>query len=337
MSRALPPTPEWRNVDPAIFRNEIMPRSEPAVLRGLVRDWPAAAEFARSPRAFCDYVGRFDRGAPVVTFVGDASIKGRFWYREDMRGYNFEKVRESYPDFVRRLFAHEGEADAPSVYMGAASVSEGFPDFARENATPLVEESVTPRLWIGNAVQVSTHYDLSDNIACVVGGRRRVTLFPPDQLANLYVGPLEFTLAGQPVSMVNLQRPDFARYPRFEEALAHAQVAELEPGDALFIPTLWWHNIASLEPVNALVNYWWKDEIDGAGSPFECLIHALISIRNLPEPERRAWRLIFDHYIFELGGDPVAHLPPEHQGVLGNLTPELAQYIKAFLARSLNR
>jgi hypothetical protein len=337
VSQSFPPVPEWRDVDPATFANEVRRQYRPAVLRGLVRDWPAVAAFAASPRAFFDYVGRFDRGAPVVSFIGDPAIKGRFWYREDMRGYNFERVRETYGAFVERLFACAEDPDPPSVYMGAAPVTECFPEFAAENVNALVQPSVVPRLWVGNAVKVSTHYDLSDNIACVIGGHRRVTLFPPDQLPNLYVGPLEFTLAGQPVSMVDLHAPDFDRYPRFREALAAAQVAELDPGDAIYIPTLWWHNIVSLDRMNAMVNYWWKDEMADAGSPFECLVHALISIRNLPEPERQAWRLIFDHYIFETGGDPVAHLKPEHQGVLGKLTPDLAKYIRSWLVRSLNR
>ena len=80
-----------------------------------------------------------------------------------------------------------------------------------------------PRVWFGNRVTVQTHYDISSNIACVVAGRRRFTLFPPEQLVNLYVGPLEFTLAGQPISMVKLEQPDFERYPRFRQALAAAQ------------------------------------------------------------------------------------------------------------------
>src|SRR5690625_7659936 len=86
--------------------------------------------------------------------------------------------------------------------------------FARENHCDLVGSTAVARIWVGNAATVSTHYDLLDNIVCVVSGRRRFTLFPPEQLTNLYVGPLDFTLSGQPVSMVNLQDPDFDRLDR---------------------------------------------------------------------------------------------------------------------------
>ena len=69
----------------------------------------------------------------------------------------------------------------------------------------LPPELARPRIWLGNRSEVSAHFDLSDNIACVVAGRRRFTLFPPDQVANLYVGPLDHTMAGQPASMVAAQ------------------------------------------------------------------------------------------------------------------------------------
>ena len=51
------------------------------------------------------------------------------------------------------------------------------------------------------------------------------------------------TIAGQPISMVDLDDPDFERFPKFREALRHALVAELEPGDAIYIPALWWHGV----------------------------------------------------------------------------------------------
>ena len=57
-------------------------------------------------------------------------------------------------------------------------------------------EGVPPRLWLGNAIKVATHYDQMENIGIVVTGRRRFTLFPPEQVANLYMGPIELTPAG---------------------------------------------------------------------------------------------------------------------------------------------
>ncbi|WBY09503.1 cupin-like domain-containing protein [Sphingomonas sp. 7/4-4] len=173
-------------------------------------------------------------------------------------------------------------------------------------------------------------------MACVVAGQRRFTLFPPDQIHNLYVGPLDRTIAGQPTSMVELNAPDFNRFPGFRKALAAAATAELEPGDAIYIPALWWHQVEALAPFNVLVNYWWNDSPDAAAR-FDAMVHAALAIGHLPAKRRAAWEAMFDTFVFRHHGDPVAHLAPEHRSVLGEPTPQLRAYIKAYLARGLQR
>jgi hypothetical protein len=176
-----------------------------------------------------------------------------------------------------------------------------------------------------------------DNLAVCAVGRRRFTLFPPEQFANLYPGPLENTPAGRPVSMVDLRDPDLAAYPRFREALASAQVAELEPGDALFVPSMWWHHVEGLDPFNVLVNYWWRDAPHFLGKPEDALFHAILALRDLPEAEKAHWRALLDHYVFTNGADVTDHLPPDGRGILAPLTAETAGQIRARLLRSLSR
>ena len=164
-------------------------------------------------------------------------------------------------------------------------------------------------IWIGNRTVIPAHYDLPDNLACVAAGRRRFTLFPPEQLRNLYVGPLDFTPAGQAVSLVDLHQPDLARYPRFAEALAQAQSAELEAGDALFIPSMWWHHVEGLTPFNILVNYWWRQSPGWMDTPFNTLLLALLTMRELPPAQRAAWQELFRHYVFDSDSSEAAHIP----------------------------
>jgi len=152
-----------------------------------------------------------------------------------------------------------------------------------------------------------------ENIGCVVAGRRRFTVFPPEQTSNLYVGPLDLTPAGAPVSMVSVTAPEFERFPRFREALANGLVADLEPGDAIYIPYLWWHHVESLERFNVLVNYWWNPAPAGLGAPFDSIFHGMMAIGGLPANQRKAWRALFDHYVFRLDGDPAEHLPAARQ------------------------
>jgi hypothetical protein len=329
---------EYHGVDERMFRDEIAPAYRPAVLRGLEAGWPAGAACSTVDGALA-YLGRFDGGTQAEAFVGQSEIGGRFFYRPDMSGFNFARRKGPFREIVRYIAALSAEAPGdPTIYVGAAPVPEALPGFDGENAMPLSGAgSAVPRIWIGNRTEVSTHFDLSHNIACVVARPRRVRHRPPDQVQNLYVGPLDHTMAGQPASMVPVHAPDLERFPRFAAALACAQVAELEPGDAIYVPTLWWHHVDALSPFNILVNYWWEPQAREAGSPFEALVHAILSIKQLPEPEREAWRAFFNHYVFRDFGEPAAHLDPAHRGILGAPTPELRHRIRQFLLRGLSR
>ncbi len=329
------PIREIDRIDPKAFRDEIVPGYAPVVLRGLVRDW--ALVQAGSDEAAVEHLLGFDKGGVAEAFVGPPTINGRFFYADDMRSFNFDRRRGRLGDLLRYVLGLRGKADAPAVYAGAVETREALPGFGAANAMPLLDGmGAVPRIWIGNASTVSTHFDASDNIACVAAGRRRFTLFPPSQIHNLYVGPLDHTMAGQPASMVELNNPDFERFPRFREALDHAQSAELEPGDAIYIPSLWWHQVDALSPFNLLVNYWWSDSPDQAAR-FEAMIYAVMAIGHLPEARREAWSAMFDTFVFRRHGDPAAHMAPEHRGVVGEPTPQLRQYIKGFLARGLQR
>jgi hypothetical protein len=329
--------PEWRDVEPGTIFDEILGSSEPALLRGAARHWPAVRAGLESPRAMSDYLLGFDTGAAAEIMLGEPSIGGYFFYDDDLTGLNFRRQRQPLRDCLRLIQEAVAEPRPPALYVGALPMPQALPGFTRDNSLGWLDPRIVPRLWLSNRVTVQTHYDLSCNLACVVAGRRRFTLFPPEQFENLYVGPFEFTLAGQPVSMVRLDQPDDRRYPRFREAWTQARTAELGPGDVLYIPYMWWHHVESLEPFNVLVNYWWDDTPAWMGSPFEALVHALMSVRSLPPHKRAIWEKLFSHYVFEKDGEIAAHLPPARRGLQGAMDPRLAAHARAWLASALNR
>jgi hypothetical protein len=280
----------------------------PVVLRGLARHWPAVAAARRSDEDLAAYIRRFDNGRSTEVLVGPPEIDGRFFYDEQLQGCNFQKRQGPISAVVDRILAMRAEADPDALYAGAAAIDDHLPGWGTDNALPVTLPTAIARLWIGNATHVSTHFDETSNIAVVIAGRRRFTLFPPDQFENLYVGPLHFTIAGPPVSMVDLEHPDFDRYPRFAEALKHGLAADLEPGDAIYIPPIWWHNVQAGSPFNAMVNFWW--EAPEATSALDALMRSVVAIRDLPRPNRDAWRRWFERYVFDDdAGDLVAHLP----------------------------
>jgi hypothetical protein len=322
-----------RDVDLKTFHEEIVPAAKPVVLRQLVTDWPAVRAARESPRALADAIKGFDRGAIPYVIEQPPELDGRLFYRDDMSGLNFTRQHAGIGATLDRLLALQDQPNPGSIFLESMKTDDYLPDFANAHVNPLLDASVRPRIWIGNRVKVQTHYDLLYNIACVAGGRRRFTLFPPEQVANLYIGPFDFTPSGAPVSMVPLTQPDLARFPRFAEALAHAQQAELEPGDAIYIPYAWWHHVESLTPFNVLVNYWWNDA-PKVGSPYAVLLHASLSIRGLPEDQRRVWRTMFEQFAFADPDAAMSHLLPENRGLLGPSTRERTDEIRKILAQT---
>jgi hypothetical protein len=326
---------EWHGVTRTQFEEEIFPAGAPAVLRGLAAGWPAVSAGRASPAAMADYLSGFATGAPVHVMVGAPAIGGRFFYNDTLTGLNYDNVSTPFGDVLASLLHSLDAPDPPALYAGAVAIPAQLPGFTRDNSLDILGPAIEPKIWLGNRVTVQTHFDMSYNVACVVAGRRRFTLIPPDQLENMYVGPLEFTLAGPPISMVRLEAPDFDRFPRFRAAWAAAQTADLEPGDALFIPYMWWHHVESRERFNVLVNYWWDDLPAWQGSPFWVLMHAILSVRNLPPDQRDIWRRVFEHFVFSGGEAALGHLTDAQRGVQGAPSREKAQMIRNYIAQML--
>lgn len=331
------PVAEYEDVDRQRFRDEIRPPGQPAVLRGLAADWPAVAAAKQSADRLVDYLKGLLTERPVSVLIGPPEIEGRFFYRPDLLALNFTRGSSSLDAFLDRLLADRGNPRPHAAAVQSEPIPELLPGFHEANDTDLVDGDVVPRAWIGNRVRVAAHYDLKENIGVVVAGRRRFTLFPPEQVANLYPGPFELTPAGTPVSLVDPAAPDLDTYPRFIDALEAAQTAELEPGDAIYIPYHWWHAVDSLEPVNMLVNYWWSEARADLGSPYDALLLALYALRHLPEEQRAVWRMLFNHYVFCADGDPASHLPEAARGVLGAPTPQQLEWMRTMLKHKLGQ
>lgn len=314
----------------------------PAILRGIARDVPLVAAGRSGADAAITWLKQFDGGRPVTAYVGEPAIGGRFGYTADCTALNFVRERGALSAYLDQILATLDDPAAPAVYIGSTDIDQYMPGLRAQAALPfgdpeLVEHPPLVSIWIGNRTIASAHYDMSNNIAVALVGRRRFTLFPPDQVANLYPGPLDPTPAGQVVSMVDFDAPDFTRHPGFADALAAAEVAELEPGDALIYPALWWHQVEALDPFNAMINYWWNTSPRFMDTPQNTLLHGLLSLRDRPDHEKQAWRALFDYYVFGAGDRAAAHLPEAARGDLAPMDAHRARGLRANLLRRLNR
>jgi len=325
------PMREYHAVDRRTLDEEIRPAAQPAVLRGIGAEWPAVQASKRSPRDAVDYLLSFRATQDVLTLIGAPEIGGRFFYSPDYQGFNFTRATVPLAPFLERLLRDQDAAKPFSLAVQSEIIPQLLPGFAEANHLPQIDAAVQPRIWIGNRIRVAPHYDLMENVGVVMAGRRRFTLFPPEQLPNLYMGPIELTPAGTPISLVDLANPDLERFPLYAEAAKHAQVATLEEGDGIYIPFHWWHAVDSLEPVSIFVNYWWNGAQPGLGNPYDALLHALYTFRGMPDEHRAVWRMVFENFVFPAQGDPVAYLPEHAKGVLGPPTPEKLERMRATL------
>ena len=328
---------EIAGLRPGDLGSEILASTEPLLLRGLVADWPMVKAGLASPRDADAYLRRWYRDATVNAMLGAPETEGRFFYNDDLSGFNFYPVRVRLDTVLDELAKHLATTPPPTIYVGSTTIDTALPGFRGENDVDLGARDALASIWIGNRTVIAAHYDLPDNLACVAVGHRRFTLFPPGQQHNLYVGPLDFTPAGQAISLVDFAKPDYTRFPRFSEALEHAQVAEMAPGDALFIPSMWWHHVQALDAFNVLVNYWWRQSPEWMDTPTNALMHALMSVRDLPPAQRKAWAELFRHYVFEADADTAAHIPEAARRVLGPLDDNAARAIRAQLLKRMNR
>lgn len=307
----------------------------PLVLKNYVQHWPLVGLAKQSDQALREYLLSDYNGRPVHLMRADAACKGRLFYNDDLTGFNFTRSNQALEQVFADLDAFQGDTSSPTLYVGSTAIDSVFPSLRKDNDLTFLAGQSLASIWMGNQTRIAAHYDAPDNIACVVAGERRFTLFPPEQIGNLYVGPIDFTPAGQPASLVDFHAPDYAKYPKFKQAVAASQSAILKPGDALYIPANWWHHVEGLSDFNVLVNHWWRQVENHIGVPNDALLHAILSIRDLPENQRQAWRSIFDHYIFL--ADDQKHIPDQALGVLGEVTSKNARKLRAMLINKLNR
>jgi hypothetical protein len=318
--------PTWTGVlDPKELPAELLTGDRPYVLRGAFAHWPVVQAARQSDEALARYLMGFYNGMRIGLFQLEPEARGRVFYADEtLTDFNFARYSATLDQVLSGLLGLAATPEPPALYVGSTTVEAVLPGFLDANVMGLGQRDALVSLWLGNRTRIAAHYDLPDNLAVVAAGRRRFTVFPPEQIHNLYMGPLDPT-------------PDFERFPRFAQALEAGEVAEQEAGDAIFIPSMWFHHIEGLEPVNLLINAWWRQTPDYVDSPLSALRLALMTLRDLPEKERRVWQHHFQHFVFDADDTTWAHIPESARGLLGPIDETLSRQARAQLLTQLKR
>lgn len=304
----------------------------PVLLKQQIANWPIVQMAQQSLSCLKAYLSRFDSGLEMLTFALEKRFNGRIFYNDDFSGMNFNKLTMSLSSFFSAIAKKHN-----TLYMGSTNVQKYFPGLLDENELEfgISKTDTVANLWLGNQSLIAAHFDFPNNFACNLCGTRVVTLFPPEQVDNLYIGPLDFNPAGPAISLVDPDAPDFDKYPKYQQAIAASVEFVLEPGDVLFIPSMWWHQIRACSDFNLLMNYWWKPTPAWMPSPMQALNLALMSMKRLPAEQKQAWQHLFKQFVFE--DRNFAHIPHSALGVLGEIDELAARKLRAQILAALNR
>ena len=207
--------------------DDLLHATKPVLARGLVNHWPLVQAANRSIDDLVAQLRGHYNGSTIGAFLGQDDQ--RVFYNDTFDGLNFQRIMTSLDSILDHLTDPKASR---MLYVGSTAIDTTMPGLRDSNDLDFGSLDPLASFWLGTPTVIAAHFDVPDNLACVVAGRRRFTLFPPDQVENLYVGPIDRTPAGPAISLADLRDPDFDRFPRLKIALEHAQVVDLGPGDA---------------------------------------------------------------------------------------------------------
>ncbi|WP_088893267.1 cupin-like domain-containing protein [Leptolyngbya ohadii] len=200
---------------------------------------------------------------------------GKARYQQDKRqwtsiGSGVAPQTKSFVKYAELL--RSGEAQMQDIYLAKCPIhktplidTEAIADYkAAMEQIGFTQPASTINLWAGPGGHVeSLHYDVMDGTLIQLHGSKRVVLFPRSQTSNLYPFPFYVHLwhglkLRSWFSQVYPDRPDYAAFPKLKAAMQHRVEVILHPGELLYIPAGWWHEVSALdgEMVCSLNRFW---------------------------------------------------------------------------------
>ena len=266
----------------------IVDRHEPVVFRRAALDWPCTQRWTSA------YL-RERLGEKQVTATRAPSRR----YRPDPKQGHYaptDMQKMSFGEFLDRTCDPDPNPDDPSYYLHRQNLEQHLPELRDDVVVPpYVDGSslLLVSLWMGPAGSVTPiHHDFTDNLFVQVQGKKRVILYEPDPDAAFYRLPFR---SGNGRSSWHVSRVgsadsvDIETHPLFQQARAFE--ALMDPGDILFIPNFYWHEVHSLDSPSISLSYWWDQR---SLSETEAAIAKVTDFVAFYDQQPAVWRSLID-------------------------------------------
>lgn len=245
------------------FHNLVKSAEGPFKVKGSIDHWVLFKILSqlKDPIDQCDYIASLAPNEKIHYTVLPPEQNGALGLNEKLeQNFSFKSKQSLFPEFINQVKSYLDRPNKGTIYLqstvikilnktlGCLDLFEGF--------SPLSQ----PRFWIGAGNQfIGLHNDPFRNIIALFSGRKRVIMFPPEELPNIYPAPFDKRAAKVITSLVNAYNPDLKKFPLFKEALKKVKIAVINPGEFLYMPPLWWHAVEG-EGFNVGLNCWFCDD-----------------------------------------------------------------------------
>ncbi len=206
------------------FQKEFFLPKKPVVFEDLSKDWPAVNNWD------FEYF-RKKAGDVVVPLYDGKPAKAN----EKSHGPAMKIPMREYIDILEK-----GPTDLRMFFF---NLLQNCPDLTDDFKYPDLGVKFfkkLPVLFVGGAgSSVVMHYDmdLANNFHFNFTGEKRVILYPPEETKYLYHVPHSIVS----MEIINMDKPDFEKYPALGKAKGYE--TRLKHGEALYIPSKWWHYV----------------------------------------------------------------------------------------------
>jgi hypothetical protein len=216
------------------FRDRHYAVNRPVVMQGALQGWSALARWTP------DYLKAVVGAAPVqvqLDRTADADFERHMAAHANMLAFDAFIDRISRPDAGNEAYLTAYNAAANAEALAPLHADLGFLDayLSRDVAEP------HGMMWIGpRGTFTPLHHDLTNNLLLQLVGRKVLLLAAPGETPRLYNDHHVYS------RVRDLTEPDIVdRFPKLDGVRVHR--VQLNPGDALFIPLGWWHQVKALD------------------------------------------------------------------------------------------